>query len=292
MRPLTVPSRFSFVIGIALIVTLVSAPTFAGRDEGVAPRVKRKVAPAFPAEAAEAGVGGSVTAELVVRRDGSVDRVRILESSTPDMGFEQVTLEALEQWRFKPARVGRKRVEGRMLVRLDYSPPERSLARSGRPISPLLSRKEQLPNGVRSCWTTAYGPLPCQSWASLLEARTVESLPLLPIDGRAEKRAEEERGEDEGVQPFPDTLGQMYRRPSPSQTQVTMPTHVTKSSKPGTPSRLVTTSRSSQLGTRSTISRPSTTRGSRRPGVRSTPSRSGASSRGSKRTSRKTNQRR
>lgn len=286
------PSRAWRVIGIALSVTLAATPTLAGRDAAVAPSVKHKVVPELPDRAAEAGVGGSVTAELQVRRDGSVKDVRILQSTTPDMGFEQATLVALEGWRFKPARVGRKRVQGRMLVRLEFRPPERSLASSGRPISPWLSRNEQLPNGIRSCWTTAYGPLPCPSWASLLQTRTVETLPLLPIDGHAERRAQEERGADDGGQPFPDSPGEMYRRPFASPIQVSMPAHVTRSSRPATLGRQVTTGGSSQLGARGTRSRPVTTRGPGRSGVRSTSSRSGTSGSDSKRANRQSSPRR
>ena len=53
----------------------------------------------------------SATRITVILPDGTVSEVEVLESSSPNLGFEQAAMNAVEQWKFEPARVGADAVE-------------------------------------------------------------------------------------------------------------------------------------------------------------------------------------
>lgn len=55
--------------------------------------------PRYPADAAKQGIEGHVTVEFQVLKDGSVDDIQIKDSQ-PLGVFDEVTIEALAQWRF------------------------------------------------------------------------------------------------------------------------------------------------------------------------------------------------
>jgi TonB family protein len=66
------------------------------------PRLLREVKPDYTEEARRRGVEGDVVMEIVVRRDGSVGDVRILQSL--GFGLDRLAADAVRQWRFAPAR--------------------------------------------------------------------------------------------------------------------------------------------------------------------------------------------
>jgi TonB family protein len=66
------------------------------------PRLLREVKPDYPEEARRAGVTGEVVLEIVVRRDGSVGDVRVLQGL--GHGLDRRAIDAVRQWRFTPAR--------------------------------------------------------------------------------------------------------------------------------------------------------------------------------------------
>ncbi len=61
------------------------------------------VDPVYPEVAREANVEGAVTIQLVIRIDGSVGEVEILEVSDEEFGFDQSVIHAVRQWRYRPA---------------------------------------------------------------------------------------------------------------------------------------------------------------------------------------------
>ena len=67
-----------------------------------APRLLREVKPDYTEEARRKGVEGDVVLEIVVRRDGGVGDIRILQSL--GSGLDQRAVAAVRQWRFEPAR--------------------------------------------------------------------------------------------------------------------------------------------------------------------------------------------
>jgi TonB family protein len=71
---------------------------------GVAPpRLLKEVRADYTDEARRANVEGEVVLEIVVRRDGSVGDVRILQRL--GSGLDQRAIQAVRQWRFAPARL-------------------------------------------------------------------------------------------------------------------------------------------------------------------------------------------
>jgi protein TonB len=63
--------------------------------------------PVYPRALHRAGISGEVRVGFMVRADGSVDRVRILQSVHPDLSA--VSKKAIEQWRFKPWTVSKEK---------------------------------------------------------------------------------------------------------------------------------------------------------------------------------------
>ena len=66
------------------------------------PTVLREVKPDYTEEARRRGLEGDVVLEIVVRRDGSVGEVTLLQGL--GSGLDQRATEAVRQWRFSPAR--------------------------------------------------------------------------------------------------------------------------------------------------------------------------------------------
>jgi protein TonB len=64
--------------------------------------VQREVKPDYTEEARRRGVSGDVVLEIVVRSDGSVGSVKVLQGL--DRGLDQRAIDAVRQWRFSPAR--------------------------------------------------------------------------------------------------------------------------------------------------------------------------------------------
>jgi TonB family protein len=67
-----------------------------------APELLREVRPAFTEDARRRGIEGDVVLEIVVRRDGSVGDVKVLEGLGG--GLNGNAVDAVRQWRFSPAR--------------------------------------------------------------------------------------------------------------------------------------------------------------------------------------------
>jgi len=66
------------------------------------PRILREVKPSYTEQARRAGVEGEVELEIVVRSDGSVGDVRVLQRL--GSGLDERAIDAVRQWRFDPAR--------------------------------------------------------------------------------------------------------------------------------------------------------------------------------------------
>ena len=64
------------------------------------PRVLERVEPQYSQEARKARYQGTVVLEVIVRKDGTVDIMRIVRSL--GFGLDENAIQALKQWRFKP----------------------------------------------------------------------------------------------------------------------------------------------------------------------------------------------
>lgn len=67
-----------------------------------APRLLKEVKPDYTEDARVRGVEGDVLLEIIVRRDGSVGDIRILQGL--GAGLDQRAVQAVRQWRFAPSR--------------------------------------------------------------------------------------------------------------------------------------------------------------------------------------------
>lgn len=73
-----------------------------------APTIVYRVEPQYSEEARKARYQGTVVLEAIVRRDGTVDIIRVVRSL--GFGLDENAIQALRQWRFRP---GMKTVNGR-----------------------------------------------------------------------------------------------------------------------------------------------------------------------------------
>lgn len=69
----------------------------------VSPRLEWEVKPQYTRDAMRARIEGVVVLEAVVLVDGSVEHVRVVKSLDPEHGLDRAAVDAVKQWRFKPA---------------------------------------------------------------------------------------------------------------------------------------------------------------------------------------------
>ena len=62
-----------------------------------------KLTPLYPELGRKAKLTGSVILEAVVLKDGTVSNIKVLRTPRRGMGFEEAAIDAVKQWRFRPA---------------------------------------------------------------------------------------------------------------------------------------------------------------------------------------------
>lgn len=62
-----------------------------------------KVEPDFPELARVVRQSGRVVLRAVIDEDGAVDEIEVVECNQPSFGFEEAAIEAVQQWRYRPA---------------------------------------------------------------------------------------------------------------------------------------------------------------------------------------------
>ena len=89
---------------------------------GVEPPVfTRKVPPKYPERAVKIKLQGYVILEAILRRDGSVDDIKVLRGlGKGKFGFEEEAKKALERWEFLPGKVNGKAADVRMTLKIDF----------------------------------------------------------------------------------------------------------------------------------------------------------------------------
>jgi len=111
------------VPALLLLVASGFAAADSSLNEGVtAPYLipESRVAPEYPPSAFDARMEGHVMVAALVLKDGSVAHVETLDSSTPNVGFEQATTEAVETWRFEPGQKDGELIDAFAVVRLTF----------------------------------------------------------------------------------------------------------------------------------------------------------------------------
>jgi TonB family protein len=85
---------------------------------GTPPRLVRRVQPEYPPAARRAGVQGRVLIRAVVRRDGSVDRVEVLQDRA--FGLGDAARQAVQRWQFEPATYNGRPIDVYYTVSFDF----------------------------------------------------------------------------------------------------------------------------------------------------------------------------
>ena len=93
--------RFRVVDGETLRVKL---PDPVALDETIAaPEIVTKVEPAYPKDAIQARVDGTVVLRVVVRDNGTVGEVQVLSAVTGHPSFDYNAVAAVREWKYRPA---------------------------------------------------------------------------------------------------------------------------------------------------------------------------------------------
>ena len=67
---------------------------------------------------------GQVVLQFVVNTNGDVQDIKVISSN--DSEFEQLTIEAVQQWKFLPGLKDGKAVYSRMQVPISFNPPPKN----------------------------------------------------------------------------------------------------------------------------------------------------------------------
>lgn len=83
------------------------------------PQIVHRIEPQFSEEARKAKwAGGTVMATILIDADGAVEKVEVTEH--PGMQIDRMTVEALKQWKFKPAMKDGKPVSATATVQVNF----------------------------------------------------------------------------------------------------------------------------------------------------------------------------
>ena len=89
-------------------------------DTLVQPRPVRKVDPGRPEDEELASLRGMVVLFGVIRKDGGIEKIRVIRSLNP--ALDERAMEALKQWRFKPAKQSDTPIEVQALFGIPFRP--------------------------------------------------------------------------------------------------------------------------------------------------------------------------
>jgi len=95
-------------------------------DEGhpdITPPIQRasRAYPRYPELARKAGVQGTVVLLIVIDRDGRVGEIEVLRTPDPRFGFDLAAIEAVKQWRYRPALLGGRPVAVQASVTFEFT---------------------------------------------------------------------------------------------------------------------------------------------------------------------------
>jgi TonB family protein len=97
-----------------------SQVTVAAGDAIMQPRPLRKVDPGRPEDPELAQLRGLVVLYAVIRKDGGIDRIRVVRSLNPVL--DERAIAALKQWKFKAAQLGENPIEVQALFGVPFRP--------------------------------------------------------------------------------------------------------------------------------------------------------------------------
>jgi protein TonB len=108
----------SWVLNFAELEEDPSASRQRGSEELAGPVPLRKVDPKYPPALRAQRVEGEVVLYALIRRDGSVDSIRVLKGVDPQL--DQNAMEALARWQFLPARRNAQPIELEAVIHIPF----------------------------------------------------------------------------------------------------------------------------------------------------------------------------
>jgi protein TonB len=100
-----------------------TAPLMAGVGGVTEPEriAETYVKPEYPELARRARVEGRVILQVVIRKDGTVGEMEVIQAPAADLGFGDAAKNAVSQWRYRPARQNNRPVDVFMTVVVNFS---------------------------------------------------------------------------------------------------------------------------------------------------------------------------
>ena len=117
-----------FLLGSAVVFCLLASASAQEEERRVPQRIRlsptalkekliEKLAPKFPPDAIQAGIEGTVTLDVTIGHEGTIQNVRVIEGNPL---LAQSAMEAVSQWRYEPTFVNGKPVEVVALVAVGF----------------------------------------------------------------------------------------------------------------------------------------------------------------------------
>jgi TonB family protein len=83
------------------------------------PKIESTVEPQYTQAARQAGLSGKVVIQVVVKKDGTVDVVRVVQGI--GLGLTDSAIDALKQWKFTPGQKGGQGVDVALTVEVNFN---------------------------------------------------------------------------------------------------------------------------------------------------------------------------
>jgi len=98
-------------------------PLYDEHHPAITPPVQRasRAYPRYPELARKAGVQGTVVLLIVIGADGRVGEIEVLRAPDPRFGFDLAAIEAVKQWRYRPALLGGRPVAVQAGVTFEFT---------------------------------------------------------------------------------------------------------------------------------------------------------------------------
>jgi len=106
---------------LATCATIRAQQVYEPSDGVTLPAVVKSVKPQYTQEAMAQRIQGTALLECVVRADGSVERVHIVESLDSMYGLDEQAMNALSQWQFRAGTRDGKAVAVHVKVEMSFT---------------------------------------------------------------------------------------------------------------------------------------------------------------------------
>src|SRR5882762_4197276 len=114
-------ARWLYLMLLCLAGLMGNAVAFAQAQETKPPKPIHRVDPTYPDSAIGKGIEGTVLVSLTIPPDGIPKDVKIAKGFQPD--FDQAAIDAVRQWRFRPASKGGKPLEVSVTLEVVFKSP-------------------------------------------------------------------------------------------------------------------------------------------------------------------------